>query len=215
MLELNRLLIKDDQNNLLRILKFGSGVDKYKEPYVKICFPYFKNKVKFYKIKKPGEINDNFLEHLPYEEIKLDEFTYHYVSGVRVLKYANKHIKREEKLPTIESAKSIHLLTVIFFDLNSIPKFQKKTEELDFTLEDKFNEKSGRIVDICLSQTKFAPDIKDRTKINYFDQYEFIDKDLNVRLSVTDYEFKNKPQKKGIAVNFPENPLEKFLEYSA
>lgn len=211
MLELQRLLIKDDQNNLFRIFQFGTGIDKPQgEPYIKICFPYFKS-ARLYKVDKPKKINDNFFAKLDYEEVKIDEFTYHYQSGVSHLKSSNKPIKQLRNLPKIKAVKAIHLLTMYIFDLSPVPKFEKKLGKFDFILPDKFKIKNGRMLDICLVQTDVALDLKDKSDINYFNKYEFEDKSFKTGLTLVDYEFRNKPKCDGIFISRPHDTQCKFL----
>ncbi|MFA5830009.1 MAG: hypothetical protein WC843_06000 [Candidatus Gracilibacteria bacterium] len=209
MLELQRLLIKDNQNNLFRILQFGPGLDEKNEPYVKICFPYFDN-TRLYKMDQPGKVKDNLLSEFTPEYISINEFTYHYESGVSHFKFNNSHTKQNKKLPTIKSKVPLHLLTIYIFDLNSVPKFTKKIGKLDFALPNAFNVNNGRMIDIYIRQLTITPEIEDKSEINYFDKYEFEDNNLKIGLSLIDYEFKTKPQNTGIIVSRPSDPHAKF-----
>ncbi len=43
-MNLNRVLLKDVEDNLFRLFRFGLGIDKYNEPFIKIVFPWMKGR---------------------------------------------------------------------------------------------------------------------------------------------------------------------------
>ncbi|MFA6392120.1 MAG: hypothetical protein WCW66_05245 [Patescibacteria group bacterium] len=212
MIKIDRLLIKDDQNNLFKIFNILSESDKHKEPYVKICFPKNKFGGALYDVDKSSEIIDNYYKQFKRLNIELIEFTYHYISGVSHFKSKNGHILQIKKLPGIKSKIPINILKIIIFDLDSLHTFNNQIIPGYFIIPNKFNLKQGRIIDIYINQ-KEDPNIEVGNKegINYFDKYEFIDNEYGIRITLTDQEFKNKPANNGITFHRPLNPTANFF----
>ncbi|MFA6466960.1 MAG: hypothetical protein WCV71_03805 [Patescibacteria group bacterium] len=214
MINLERLFIKDEKNNLFKIFIVLSQSDGRGEPYIKICFPKNKLGGKLYDIDKTSQIVDNYYEQFKYENKNLEEFSYHYVAGLSHFKNKNIHALKLKKLPTIKPEKFIKpflLLKIIIFNLENIKINTKKLEKNDFIVPHIFNHKNGRILHLYLNKKEdniiySKQDDSDGELVNHINNYEFIDSDYDIKLTITDHEFKNKPLNKGIDFHRPLDP---------
>lgn len=214
MINLERLFIKDKQNNLFKIFTLKSLSDSRGEPYIKICFPKNGLGGRLYDVNKTSQIIDNYYEQFKYENKNLEEFSYHYAAGLSHFKNKNTHELQLKKLPVIKPEKLIKpflLLKITIFDLENTKINEKKLEKNDFIVPHIFNHKNGRILHLYINKQGddilySKQDDSDRKLVKYINRYEFIDNQYNIKLTIIDHEWKNKPLNKGIHFIRPPDP---------
>lgn len=214
MINLERLFIRDKQNNLFKIFTLKSLSDSRGEPYIKICFPKNELVGRLYDINKTSQIVDNYYKQFKYEDKNIEEFSYHYVAGLSHFKNKNAHELQLTKLPAIKPRKFIKpllLLKIIIFDLENIKINEKKLEKDDFIVPHIFNPKNGRIIHLYINKREDKiiyrkQDDDDGELVRYINKYEFVDSNYDVKLTITDHEFKNKPLNMGLHFHRPLDP---------
>ncbi len=168
-----RILIKW-KNDLFKLCGFSCLLDKKTEPYIKFVFPKTSDSYKVNKIDNDG------ITRRPQIDSNFYEFSYHYLSGIRHLKYSKERIDQVKNLPTISENQCIHLFSVTIHYFKSY-QIQKNKMDRDFLISRQFELKDSRLFNFCLFyKTKPKFRTKDLNLIP-IDTYSFpISKDLNL-----------------------------------
>lgn len=119
---INRIYLKDTENNLYRICSFSNWRDKYGEFYLKVMFPDLKNIPLLTGLHDRGVVEPG--ERLP-EGIQ--EFTFHYRSGVSHFKNSSKSVDPKRDLPTLIDSPALSLFRFIIRSTH-IFKIQKQSK---------------------------------------------------------------------------------------
>lgn len=221
MMNLDRLLIKDEQNNLYKLFTLVSKKDSRNEPFIKICYPKTDGSGVLYDINKTSKITDSYYDQFNREDKDISEFSYHFLKGVSHFKYKINHYLQLRNLPTIKQTGSYNTIlfhTINIFDLKNFEIYKKDTQKHDFILPTIFKEKNGRILHLYLDRMDekivySEKEDEDANLCNHLGTYDFIDTNSNIRLTLIDHEFKNKPLNVGAHYHRPLDPyIKKFIK---
>lgn len=131
-----RIFLKDEANNYYRIFNIANPKDKKGEYYLKIMFPDIKN----IRLLTGSNTDKGIFKQQKPLENGVQEFTYHYRSGVSHFKDAEGHIDQKKNLPTLIIYPALHLVRFIIRQLEPFKiKDSSKITEDDFVLPIKFD----------------------------------------------------------------------------
>lgn len=189
-LKVQRVLIKDNKGNFYRICNISNPKDRYGEYYVKLIFPEFRG------VPLLGETNDKYggVLHVEFVPDGIQEFTYHYKSGVSHFKSSSDEYSDQKKnLPKLGDFKGLHLLRFTIFSLDYFEYYpSNKICRGDLVLKHKFNG-LPRVFEMALFADPRIIHInvsKDRSLANY--DWEIDEK--GVYFSISDMEYKKNPK---------------------
>ncbi len=194
---MQRILLRNSENQLFRICAFGFYKDSQGEDYIKFSFPDLKS--------APAKNGANDL---------IMEFSTHFHSGISHFKTSEqKRVHRNESGSKFADSELIHLMTYMIYDLNHFKVFTKKTSPNDYQIENIFNPKKGKVFEFYLS--KISEEITIPTK-NYEDltwrlYHPFVNS--NYRMLMVEYDYNDlDPSKNGVTLFRKYDQKENFIK---
>lgn len=139
-----RVLIRS-KGKLFKLFGAKDLTDYKGESYLKVIFPDSKNpdiSVRF--------LGQNKREKGHKQEL-FNELSYHYMAGVRHLKYGSSRTSRKENLPDLHNTKAIHLFRFILHYLKGYQLHKGNPNEAGNLILDDFEVGESRVIDFSIS----------------------------------------------------------------
>lgn len=189
-LDIKRVLIVDENGNYFRICGISNPVDYKGEYYIKVVLPDFKGTPLLAEINgRKGEVVGETRM-----ESDVQEFSYHYKSGVSHFKRSSdNYVDQKKDLPKLSDFNGLHLFRYTIFALDGFKKFPtNKITDNDLILKNKFVG-LPRMLDIAITadpNIHYINVSEHKSLSNY--QWEMNEK--GVYFSISDLEFISVPK---------------------
>lgn len=136
-LPIRNVIVRNTKGDYFRVCSFANLVDRSNEYYIKLLFPDIRD------IPLIGDTTNEKLKVVKRELMAdgVQEFTYHYHSGVAHYKANNAlYVDQAKKLPSLKNSKALHLIHYVIYTLAIFkPVEEKSITEKDILIKDPYN----------------------------------------------------------------------------
>ena len=178
-LTIKRIFIKNQSGELFRVFGVANPKDSKNEFYIKLIFPYFgKKSVTEVIHDADGDTTEGgYLNGL-------QEFSYHYESGISHYKNHEDTLDQSRTVPTLTFTQPLHLLRLTIFDLKPIDVYEADANNEDIILDHEFTD-VPRAFDIFIAKDfRIATMADDNAQI--LKLYSFFISDPSVKMFILD-----------------------------
>ena len=186
-----RIFLKDDKNKYYRICSISNQKDYTGEYYLKIMFPDIKGipLITGHHNKGVVKLGEGLIDGI-------QEFTYHYRSGISHFKNFNGHIDTKRNMPTLFDHQALHLLRYIIRSLTIFEiQDNSKISSTDFVLPISFG-LDPRGFEFAISRIVGPWSIVNEQGQDSITTYKIPLEDQNVSLHVSDGVWRRPPMGK-------------------
>lgn len=199
-----RIFLEDGADNYYRIFNIANPKDKKGEYYLKIMFPDITN----IRLLTGSNADDGIFKKQKPLENGIQDFTYHYRSGVSHFKDAEGHIDQKKGLPTLITYPALHLVRFVVRQLEPFKiKDKSKIAKDDFILPIKFDGRP-RGFEFAISRTTGGWNIINEVGKEPIQTFKIALEDQNVSFHIADGIWSREP-----AVEMGKNTLFEIFRY--